>query len=251
LNPEKEDKFQIETRSIRGKLSAGTIGWDDLDWSSEPDLYKTYPESKKFLLPKIKLMEKFSLHQCLMKRRSIRRFSQEFIDQNQLGYLLWSSTGIQRKEGEYHFRTAPSAGALYPIETYILVNRIENLPSGIYHYSIYGHLLEELKKGDYSEQLASAALGQKMCSEAAVIFIWSAFFARSKWKYKQRAYRYIYLDAGHIAQNLALSATSMGLGSCQIGAFYDEEVNQLIDLNSLEESVIYMSSVGYPLTSLV
>jgi SagB-type dehydrogenase family enzyme len=81
---------------------------------------------------------------------------------------------------------------------------------------------------------------------AAAIFVWTAIFARSKWKYRQRAYRYVYLDAGHIAQNLALSATSLGLGSCQVGAFYDDEVNKIVGVNGAEESAIYLSVIGYP-----
>ena len=84
-----------------------------------------------------------------------------------------------------------------------------------------------------------------MCSNAPVVIIWTAVFSRTKWKYGQRAYRYIYLDAGHIAQNLALSATSIGLGSCQIGAFFDDEINQILDINGFDESAIYMSVVGY------
>ena len=83
-----------------------------------------------------------------------------------------------------------------------------------------------------------------MCVESAVVFIWTAIFQRMKWKYGQRAYRYVYLDAGHIAENLALTATSLGLGSCQIGALFDDEVNEIIDVDGVEESVIYMSVVG-------
>jgi SagB-type dehydrogenase family enzyme len=85
-----------------------------------------------------------------------------------------------------------------------------------------------------------------MCLEAAAVFIWTAIFDRSKWKYEQRAYRYVYLDAGHIAENLALAATGIGLGTCQIGALFDDEVNRIVGVDGTEESVIYMSVVGYP-----
>jgi SagB-type dehydrogenase family enzyme len=81
--------------------------------------------------------------------------------------------------------------------------------------------------------------------EAPVVFIWTAVFQRTKWKYGQRAYRYIYLDAGHIAENLALAAVSLGLGSCQIGALFDEEINQIIGVDGKEESVLYMTVAGY------
>jgi len=106
--------------------------------------------------------------------------------------------------------------------------------------------LEELKIGALGEDLAHAALEQEMCEEAPVVFVWTAVFGRSKWKYKQRAYRYVYLDAGHIAQNLALSAASIGLGSCQIGAIFDDEINSILGVDGTEESTIYLSSVGYP-----
>ena len=161
-----------------------------------------------------------------------------------LSYLLWASTGISRKEEGYEFRTAPSAGALYPIETYLVVNNIKEINPGVYHYNIQNHYLELLKEGDYAVETAKAALGQKMCVEASVVFIWTAIFQRMKWKYNQRAYRYVYLDAGHIAENLALTATSLDLGSCQIGALYDDEVNDIIGVDGTEESVIYMSVVG-------
>ena len=150
------------------------------------------------------------------------------------------------KQG-YEFRTVPSAGALYPIETYLSVNNVEGLEKGLYHYDIQAHALEELKVGSFSEKIAQAALGQKMLIDAPVVLIWTAIFERSKWKYAQRAYRYMYLDAGHIAQNLALSATSIGLGSCQIGAFFDDEINQIIGLDGVEESVLYLSVVGHPI----
>jgi SagB-type dehydrogenase family enzyme len=83
-------------------------------------------------------------------------------------------------------------------------------------------------------------------AEASIVFLWTAVFERSKWKYGQRAYRYVYLDAGHIAQNFALSAVSLGLGSCQIGAFFDDEINQILRVDGIGESVVYLSVVGHP-----
>ena len=161
-----------------------------------------------------------------------------------MGYLLWSSTGIQRVERTYEFRNTPSAGALYPIETYLFAKNVDGLNLGLYHYNIKFHLLEELAVEDFSILLTRACLGQEMFVSAGAIFIWSGIFGRSKWKYKQRAYRYVYLDCGHIAQNLALSATALGLGSCQVGAFYDDEINKILGLDGNEESAIYLSVVG-------
>jgi SagB-type dehydrogenase family enzyme len=235
------DTFQNETKYRCGKVLGGM-----LDWSNKPSIYKEYTRNRKIEIPCPKSMGRMSVDGALRKRRSVRSFSSKSISKEQLSYLLWASTGIQRKERGYEFRTVPSAGALYPIETYLTANRVENLAEGVYHYSVKQHLLEELKLGDFGKEVTRAALGQKMCSEAAIVFIWTAIFYRSKWKYKQRAYRYIYLDSGHIAQNLALAATSIELGSCQIGALYDDEVNQILNVDGVKESAIYMSTVGYP-----
>jgi len=212
----------------------------------QPDLYKSYPDNKKIELPRIKSIKTGNLDFALKNRRSIRIFSDEALSMERVSYLLWASTGIQRKEHGFEFRAAPSAGALYPIETYIVVNRVENIPKGVYHYNIKNHYLEEINNGDYGRAISEAALNQMMCYHAPVIFVWTAIFNRSKCKYGERAYRYIYLDAGHIAENLALGATSIGLGTCQIAALYDDEVNQIIDVDGLLESTIYMSVVGIP-----
>jgi len=233
------DNFQNKTKYSRFSLNGA-----GLDWGIKPDLYKSYPNSKKIKLAPQKDLSKISFIEMLKKRKSIRNFSDKPINKDQLSYLLWTTTGINREEFNFKFRTAPSAGALYPIETYIVVNNVEGLSKGIYHYSIKEHLLDEIKLGDFGIETANAALGQKMCADAAVVFIWTAIFERSKWKYGQRAYRYIYLDAGHIGQNLALSATSLDLGSCQIAALFDDEVNKLINVDGEEESTIYMSVVG-------
>lgn len=185
------------------------------------------------------------LDTTLKQRKSIRSFAQRPLDEKHLAYLLWASTGVQRQERNYAFRTAPSAGALYPLETYLVLHRVTGIPSGVYHYSIQRHQLEELSRGDFQHQIAQATLGQTMSRDAAVVMIWTAIFQRCKWKYRQRAYRYVYLDAGHVAQNLALTATSLNLGSCQIGAFYDEEVNALLGIDGSEESTIYLSAIGH------
>jgi SagB-type dehydrogenase family enzyme len=146
----------------------------------------------------------------------------------------------------FEFRACPSAGALYPVETYLVLNDVEMIEAGIYHYSVPDHSLEQLQKGDFRLKIAQAALDQDMAYAANAVFVWTSLFARAKWKYEQRAYRYVYLDAGHIAQNLALAAVALSLGTCQIAALYDEEVNALLEIDGNEESVLYMSVVGHP-----
>jgi SagB-type dehydrogenase family enzyme len=234
------DEFQRSTKHSRERLLGGY-----LDWANKPETYKEYPSARKVQLSRKLPGNTLSLIEAVNKRKSVRSFMPEPLSMGDLSFLLWASTGIQRTERDYEFRTVPSAGALYPIETYVVANNVEDLEKAVYHYNIRTHSLEELNTGDFGEEMAHAALGQKMCADAAVVLVWTAMFDRSKWKYAQRAYRYVYLDAGHIAQNLALSATSIGLGSCQIGAFFDDEVNQIIGADGVEESVLYLSVVGY------
>jgi SagB-type dehydrogenase family enzyme len=232
------ERFQQQTKYTRGGLGEGP------DWSIQPDLYKSYPDALHVALPQPDSLPSCSFDETVKKRKSIRRFSTKAMDLEQLSYLLWVSTGIQRVEEELAFRTAPSAGALYPIETYLVVHRVEQLDPGVYHYDILHHRLAQLKKGDYRGSIVQASLDQSMCASAAVVFVWTGVFNRSKCKYGQRAYRYIYLDAGHIAENLALGAVSLGLGSCQIAALYDDEVNSIIGVDGKKESVLYLSAVG-------
>jgi SagB-type dehydrogenase family enzyme len=235
------DRFQQET-----KYNPRRMPGHRLDWSAKPDLYKEYPQAEKIELPAFEPAKAMSLDKTLRQRKSIRDYQDRAISKGQLAYLLWASTGIQRVEDGYEFRTAPSAGALYPIETYVIVNNVKLLEPGAYHYAIQSHQLELLEQRDLRRQIAAAALGQGMCATAPVVFIWTAIFERCKWKYGQRAYRYIYLDAGHIAENLALTAVSLNLGTCEIGALYDDHVNAIIGIDGTKESTICMATVGIP-----
>ena len=237
------DRFQKETKYARGALGGGPLRWD-----LKPDTYKRYPDAPRFALDPPILTEGDSLWQVLQRRQSIRNFKPEPLPRQDLSQLIWACQGITRVSQGFAFRTAPSAGALFPIETYLAVHSVADISSGIYHYAVETHELEQLKEGDFRMQVARAALDQDMAFAANVAFIWTAVFERSKWKYRQRAYRYVYLDAGHIAANLALASTALGLGSCQIAALYDDEVNGLLEIDGDKESVLYMSVVGNPLS---
>ena len=171
------DDFQNQTKYVRNKFLGGRLNWAD-----KPSIYKSYPLSKAIQLPSQAQETKTHLSEILHKRKSIREFSSKPMSLTDLVFLLWASTGVQRVEQDYEFRTAPSAGALYPTETYLAVNNVEALDNGIYHYNIQNHTLEELKVGCFGDELTHAALNQKMCSNASVVFIWTAIFQRSKWK---------------------------------------------------------------------
>jgi SagB-type dehydrogenase family enzyme len=237
------DRFQQETKYDPGKLRGHT-----LEWSRRPQPYKDYKAPLAIIsLPKPDTTTEANIWRLLSSRRSRRDYdARRTLRPEALSALLWATQGITARYGETLFRTAPSAGGLYPVETYLFLRAVEGLEPGIYHFRPHGFDLELLRKGDQSRELARAALGQMMVMDAQCTVIWTALVERSKWKYRQRAYRYIYLDAGHIAQNLYLAAEAMGLGVCAIGALFDDKVNGLIGVDGVEETVIYMASVGWP-----
>ncbi len=235
------DRFQDETKYARDKLPGGY-----LDWSKKPGIYKDYSEAPKVDLPPPLEKGGMPVWETIGRRRSVRDFRSIPLSAAEVSQLLWASQGVTKVAGDFGLRAAPSAGALYPIETYLSVQMAENIEPGIYHYDVREHRLDQLRAGDFGAPVAEAALDQGFLAEAAVVFAWTAVFGRSKWKYKQRAFRYVYLDAGHIAQNVAVAAVALGLGSCQVAALYDGEVNSILGVDGEEESILYMTAVGHP-----
>jgi SagB-type dehydrogenase family enzyme len=235
--------FQEETKYTPEKLQGHGLDWDNM-----PDPYKQYEAPlTRIALPKPRADGEADIWQLLHRRRSTRIYAREkTVPQDILSALLWATQGLTASYGTSYFRTAPSAGGLYPVETYLGIRSVEGLEPGLYHFRPRAFDLELLKRGDNSRALTTAALQQEMVMDAQVTFIWSALMARGTWKYRQRAYRYVYIDAGHIAQNLYLAAGALGLGVCAIGAFFDDRVNELVGLDGVEETVIYMACVGWP-----
>lgn len=234
------DTFQQETKYERGRLGGG------FDWGREPAPFKDYPDAPKIALDPPLTEKGPPLWEVVRRRRGVRDFIYKEISRSHVSQLLWAAQGVTATAHGYALRTAPSAGALYPVESYLIVHAAEEIAPGVYHYNVRAHALEQIKAGDFRTATARAALDQEMVYEASVVFVWTAIFQRSKSKYGQRAYRYIYMDAGHIAQNVALAAVALGLGSCQIAALYDDEVNGLLGVDGKTESTIYMTVVGKP-----
>ncbi len=234
------DDFQKLSKYRRESLSG-----KGLDWANKPPLYKIYPpELKRFELPKPRQAGGLPLFSIIKGRRSERNFSNNAVSETVFSQILWAVQGITQADEYHQLRAAPSAGGLFPIETYCFVNLVAGFEPGIYHYQVPDHNLVLIRPGSFGTELAKAALSQKMVRDAAFNLVWSAMIERSKWKYDQRAYRYVYLDAGHIGQNAALAAVACGLGSCQIGAFFDEEVNALIEVDGTAETAVYMTAIG-------
>jgi len=234
------DRYQEETKYKRDRMTGGF-----LDRDSMPEQFKEYTDARKNItLPAPATDAGKGLWQVLYQRRSRREFKADPLTFTDLSQLVFATQGVTAKAGGYLLRTAPSAGALYPIETYVAVNRVEELDPGLYHFNAVRYSLESLKPGNVSPALSSAALGQTMAMESAAVFIWTAVVARSKWKYRERAYRYMYMDAGHIGENLYLAAAALDLGCCTIGAFFDEEVNAVLGIDGVSETAVYMGVVG-------
>lgn len=214
-----------------------------LNWESQPPLYKNYPKAKTFKLTK-PVYEGFSLEEALRARRSIRDYSNKLISLDILSQLLFAAQGVTGQDGDLMLRTAPSAGALYPIEIYAVVNNVAGLEKGIYHYAVTDHSLKLVQKGDFRKRITGCALDQEMAGESDVTFILTAIFRRMTWKYEERGYRYAYIEAGHIGQNIALQSASLGLGAVGIGAFYDDDINQLVGIDGKTEATLYLYAVG-------
>lgn len=212
------------------------------DWGGRPSRYKSYPDVSRVELPDPRGFRGLSVEEALEARRSVRDYDAQPIALAELSRLLHAAQGITEERPA--FRAAPSAGALYPIELYPVVHGVDTLASGVYHYAVQSHELERLQKGDFRSHVTGAGLHQRFLGQSAVVFLLTAIFQRTRWRYRERAYRYVLLEAGHIAQNLYLAATSMGLGACAVGAFYDNQYDELLGLDGEEEATLYVISVG-------
>jgi SagB-type dehydrogenase family enzyme len=192
---------------------------------------------QKTLLPTPVMDREFSLEQSLRDRRSIRNFDHDPLSMDEISQLLWAAQGITDPHG---YRTAPSAGALYPIELYIVTEE------GLFHYDPQDHSLTWIKGGDLRESLCKVALNQEAVSEAPVIFVFTAVYERVAVKYgTDRTPRYVHLEVGHAAQNVLLQAVSLDLGAVPIGAFYDDQVQSVLGLPDDHEP-LYLIPVGRP-----
>ncbi|MCS7282998.1 MAG: SagB/ThcOx family dehydrogenase [Anaerolineae bacterium] len=212
-----------------------------IDWGVHPVPFKTYPQAPRAVLPS-PAWRGPSIGEVIAARRSRREYVPGPLSLEELSVLLHAAQGIT--EPRWGFRAAPSAGALYPIETYVVVHNVAGLDPGLYHYAVADHTLEQIRTGDLRAELVRAGIGQEMLGTAQVCFILTAVFGRTRWRYRERAYRYILLEAGHIGQNIYLAATGLGLGACAVGAFLDDAVNRLLGVDGEEEATLYLLSVG-------
>ena len=207
-------------------------------------------ESKPLIdLPKPEKIDlgSYDLRQAIEERRSLRRYSEDPLSLTELSYLLWLTQGVKKVDEKRHvvWRTVPSAGCRHPFETYLSINRVEGLEPGLYRFVASQHKLVALQLDDnFNDKLTDACVGQRQVATSAVTFIWAAVPYRTVWRYSERSYRYLYLDAGHVCQNLHLAAESINCGICAIGAYHDDQADELLGFTPPEMFVIYMASLG-------
>lgn len=215
---------------------------------AHPPLQKPYPETAALIslpMPDTFTIGQAALIDLIGQRRSHRRFTRAALSLEELAFLTWATQGVRQvsQDGIKTFRTVPSGGARHPFETYLVVNRVEDLQPGLYRYLALEHklcllradaaLIEQLKRGC-----------EEFVSEAAVIFIWTALPYRTEWRYAAVAAKLIALDAGHVCQNLYLASEAIHAGACAIGAYNQQEMDALVGVDGQDEFVIYAAPVG-------
>jgi len=220
----------------------------------QPPIYKSYPGRAR-----IRLLKEFGTEApffgTLRRRRTTREFSGKpisFIEMSKLVYYSWGriSSYKTREFGELLHKTSPSAGARHPIETYAIVNKVDGIDPGIYHYSVRDHFLELLKPGDFRERCVELTAGHSWTRNASVLFVMTAVVARTAWKYRvPRVYRAFLLDAGHLSQSFLLIATALGLGAFCIGIVRDALIEEELNLDGISETALFVVGAGQPLKS--
>jgi SagB-type dehydrogenase family enzyme len=192
------------------------------------------------VLPEPRLNSDVSVEEAIAKRRSIRSYRNEPLTIEQLSQLLWAAQGITDPR---KYRSAPSAGATYPFEVYVVVGNVEGLEGGIYRYDPFNHTLILVRKGDWRRALQKAALDQSWVGRAAVDIVLVAYYSRTTSYYGERGVRYVHMEAGHIGQNIYLQATALNLGTVAVGAFYDDQVAEIVGAGGVP---LYIFPVGVP-----
>lgn len=191
-------------------------------------------------LPAVRTAGAHSLERVLKQRRSVREFGDVPLGLQDISQLLWAAQGVTDARG---YRTAPSAGALYPLEIRVAAGTVHGLKAGSYRYRPHGHQLEHRADGDRRRQLAQAAFGQSWVGEGAAVLIISAVYERTTRKYGERGVRYVHMEAGHAAQNVFLQATALGIDTVVVGAFDDDSVKRILRMEA-EEHPLYLMPLG-------
>jgi len=216
----------------------------------QPKLQLDYDENAVLIeLPPIEnlKMKDIGLRTAIESRKSIRKYSDTFLTLEELSYLLWCTQAVKQitANGARTARNVPSAGARHAFETYLLINKVKGLEPGLYRYLAFEHKLLPLRLNtQICKDVISACGDQVFIGKSAVTFIWSADIYRMKWRYGERGYRYLHLDAGHVCQNLYLAAEAIDSGACAIAAFDDDKLNNILNFDGENQFVVYLAALG-------
>jgi SagB-type dehydrogenase family enzyme len=216
------------------------------NWGQFPPLYKTYPDARRFPLPAPSLEGGPTTAAAITTRRSVRSFSARPLTLREVSQVMFLATGISADRWGNARRTAPSSGALYPIELYAVVHNVDGLERGVYHYAVREHELELLTAADLRSHVVEQGLSQEFLGECGAVLFLTQVLQRMRPKYQDRSYRYGLLEAGHIGENAYLAATAAGLGACGVGAFMDDSINDMLGVDGVEEAAVYMLALGHP-----
>jgi SagB-type dehydrogenase family enzyme len=219
------------------------------NWGQAVPLYKRYPDAPLIGLPTVTpeaLAIGPTAGQAIAARRSNRAYAPSPMTMDELSRLLYLTGGITAGLHGNARRSAPSSGALYPIEVYAVVHRVDGLEPGVYHYAYEPHALEQVRAGDFRDTVVAQGIAQTFLGECSVVLFLTQILQRMRPKYQDRSYRYGLLEAGHLGENAYLAATSMGLGACGVGAFMDDAINDMLGVDGVEEAALYMLAVGRP-----
>ena len=200
----------------------------------------TQPNKNIINLPPPLYKGNVSIEAAMLRVKSIRQYADTQLDINTFSQLLWAAQGTKAPAGK---RTAPSAGATYPLEVYAVAGNVEGIAGGIYKYETQQHRLLKIQSGDFRQALAAAALGQQSIIQSSFSLVFAAVFERTTARYGKRGVMYVHMEAGHAAQNVCLQAVSLGLGTVVIGAFNDGEAADVLALPQ-EEKPLYIIAVG-------
>ena len=195
----------------------------------------------KVKLSELKVSSKSRIEELIEKRRSVRKYTDRELSESVISRILWTAQGISSEDG---LRTSPSAGALYPLEIHVVAGEVSELEPGIYRYIPEEHTLVQEIAGDLREKLSKAVLSQPMVKNAFASIVISAVYPRITSKYGKRGIRYAHMEAGHAAQNVYLMGVELGIGTCAIGAFEDEEVRKVLKM-PVNEDPLYIMPLGY------
>jgi SagB-type dehydrogenase family enzyme len=251
---ERAKKYTETIQTVRNFMKEGLTL--ETDWVSDQMKGLAMPPSQKACDPACELiplpkpdpsvLKKPDILACLADRKSRRKYSLENLTLDELAYLLWATQGVRKVlPSGRHYRTVPSAGARHSFETYLVIQHVEGLKTGVYRYLPFDHQLVYLFTAEnLPEKLTTLASDQPFVGNSAVCFIWSSIPYRMEWRYGIESERVILMDVGHVCQNLYLAAESIGCGTCGVGAYEQDALDQFLGLDGRDEFVIYLAPVG-------